>query len=98
MSQDHILHIEPELYKNEIPDGETYYDLRSMYRHTLKVSELLEAAAKPLSQLQHVELELRTYVWGKIRITHLRTTYKDNMILIGKHNLNTAFFHAFSRA
>lgn len=97
MSHDHVLHIEPELYKTEIPDGETYYDLRLMYQHTLKVSELLGAAAKLLPQLQHVEVELRTYSWGKIRMTHLKTTYKDNMIWIGKHNLNTAFFHDFSR-
>jgi hypothetical protein len=97
MSHDHVLHIEPELYKTEIPDGETYYDLRLMHRHTLKVSELLGAAAKLLPQLQHVEVELRTYSWGKIRMTHLKTTYNDNMIWIGKHNLNTAFFHEFSR-
>ena len=97
MSHDHVLHIEPELYKTEIPDGETFYDLRLMYWHTLKVSELLGAAAKLLPQLQHVEVELRTSSWGEILMTHLETTYQDNMIWIGKHNLQTAWFHRFSR-
>jgi hypothetical protein len=97
MSHDHVLHIQPELYKTEIPDGRTHYDLRKLYRNMLKVSELLVAAAKLLPQLQHVEVEMRTWSWGKILITHLETTYKDNMIWIGKHNLNTAIFHWFSR-
>lgn len=97
MSHDLILHSEPELYKTEIPDGDTYWDLRVMYRHTLKVFELLGAAAKLLPQLQHVEVEMRTYFWGKIKMTHLETTYKDNMVWIGKHNLNIAYQHDFSR-
>jgi hypothetical protein len=97
MSHDHVLHIQPELYKTEIPDGETYYDLRLMYRNMLKVSELLGAATKLLPQLQHVEVEVRSYSWGKILMTCLETTYKDNMIWIDKHNLNTAIPHRFSR-
>ena len=98
MSDDRVLHIDPELYKTEIPDGDTFYDLRLMYRHALKVSELLSVTAKLLPQLQHVEVELRTYNWGKIRMTHLETTYKDNKIWIDKHNCNTAISHDFSRA
>jgi hypothetical protein len=97
MSHDLVLHLKPELYNTEIPEGDTWYDVRLMYWHTLKVSELIDAASKLLPQLQHVEIELRTSVWGEIRMTHLTTTYKDNIIWIGKHNLNTAFFHRFSR-
>jgi hypothetical protein len=59
--------------------------------------ELLDAAAEILPQLQHVEIELRTSVWGEILMTHLTTTYKDNMIWIHKHNLSTSFWHFFSR-
>ncbi|XPS77159.1 hypothetical protein M3J07_009196 [Ascochyta lentis] len=97
MSQDSVLHIEPELYKTEVPNGETFYDLRLMYRHTPKVSELLGAAEKLLPQLRHVQVELRTYCWGKISITELETTFRDNVIWIGRHNLNIAIFHYFSR-
>jgi hypothetical protein len=97
MSNDLVLHVKPELYKTEIPDGRTHYDLRPMHQHTLKVSELLGAAAKLLPHLQHVEVELRTTIWDKIGMTHLETTYKDNIIWIGKNNLNTAYFHHLSR-
>jgi hypothetical protein len=96
MSHDRVLHLKPELYNTEIPDGDTWYDVRLMYWHTLKVSELKDAAAQFLPQLQHVEIELHTSVWGNVCMTHLKTTYKDNTIWIGKHNLNTAFFHRFS--
>jgi hypothetical protein len=65
--------------------------------HTLKVFELVDAAAELLPQLQHVEVELRTYIWNEIHKTHLPTTLKDSMIWIGKHNLNTAVFHFLSR-
>ena len=95
MSQDHILRIAPELYQREIPDGTTWYDLRLMLWHTLKISELLDAAAELLPRLQHVEIEQRTWVYGKTHKSHLETTYKDRVIWIGKHNLNTAFFHFF---
>ncbi|KAF2446075.1 hypothetical protein P171DRAFT_430303, partial [Karstenula rhodostoma CBS 690.94] len=97
MSHDHVLHIEPELYKAEILDGDTWWDRRHLYRHTLKVSELLGVAAPLLPQLQHVEVELRIYSWSKILMTHLETTYKDGIIWIDKHDLNDPFEHDFSR-
>jgi hypothetical protein len=97
MSHDLVLHLKPELYITEIPDGDTWYDVRSIYWHALKISELMNAASRLLSQLQHVEIEVRTSVWGEILMTHLTTTYKDNIIWIGKHNLNTSFWHFFSR-
>jgi hypothetical protein len=94
---DHVLHIEPEQYKTEIPDGDTWYDLRVVLQHTLKVSELLGAAAKVLPRIQYVDVEVRTWSWGKIRMTHFEMTHRDNRIWIGKNSLNTAFFHYFSR-
>jgi hypothetical protein len=97
MSHDRVLHLKPELYNTEIPDGDTWYDVRPLKWHAFKVSELLDAAAEILPQLQHVEIELRTSVWGEILMTHLTTTYKDNMIWIHKHNLSTSFWHFFSR-
>lgn len=96
MSPDHVLHVQKELYRTEILEGYTHYDMRLMYWHTLKVSELLNAATKCLPQIQHIEVELRTSSYGKISMTNLETTCKDSIICIGKHNLNTAPWHPFS--
>lgn len=68
-----------------------------MYRHSLKISELLDAVAELFSQLQHVEVELRTYIRGKPCMSHLETTYKDDIIWMGKPNLNIAVDHGSSR-
>ncbi|KAH6632895.1 hypothetical protein C7974DRAFT_161992 [Boeremia exigua] len=97
MSPDRVLHVETELYKAAIPDGSQWWDTRVLYRHTLKISELLSAAAIRLPQLQQAELRMRTSSWGEQLETNLETTYKDNVIWIGANNLNTAPSHWFSR-
>ncbi|KAJ4983405.1 hypothetical protein SVAN01_11097, partial [Stagonosporopsis vannaccii] len=97
MSQDHVLHLETELYKAGIPDGDQWWDTRVLYWHTLKISELLSAAAKRLPKLQYVELRLRTSCWGEHLETRLETIQKDNVIWIGRNNLNVAPSHQFSR-
>ena len=76
----------------EMPGG-----IQEGYIGTPKISELLGAAAKCLPQLQHIELRLRTSSWSEQLETHLKTTYKDNVIWIGSNNLNTAPSHRISR-
>lgn len=95
MSQDHILHVQMEIYDVEISGGQTRYDLRQMYRHTLKISELLNAAVNLLPRLRHVEIQSNTKYWEGLRRIHLDTTYEDGRIWIGKHNLPFASLHAF---
>jgi hypothetical protein len=93
---DHVLHMAPELYETEIP-GPTWYDTRVMLWHSLKISELIGAAGSVLPKLRHVDVEERTWIWGEIRLTHFETSYRDNRIWVGKHNLTTTSFHSFSR-
>ncbi|KAF1955587.1 hypothetical protein CC80DRAFT_594308 [Byssothecium circinans] len=104
MTPDHVLHIEPEVYKAEIDDSNkyygriyTWYDRRPIYWHCLKISELLGAASATslLPRLQHIEVELHNSSWGKIYMVRLETTYKDGVIWVGRHNLHLGNFHRF---
>ncbi|PVI04268.1 hypothetical protein DM02DRAFT_611685 [Periconia macrospinosa] len=96
LSPDLVLHIQKEVYEAEIPQGNEYFDYRLLLRHTLKLAELARAAAKPLPQLQHIDVEVRTGSWGEIIMTRLETTYKNDVIWIGKHNMLVAFNHGWT--
>jgi hypothetical protein len=96
MTPDHVLHIEPEIFDAERAEaGCSWYEERPLYWHCLKISELLDASAKKLPQLQHVEVELHNSVWGKIKMIRLETTLKDGNIWIDRHNFHFGGFHYF---
>ena len=97
LSPDLILHIQQDVYRAEIWDGETYYDCRNILRHVLKHFELFRAAAKVLPQLRYVEVESRTESWTEISMARIETTYKDDKVWVGKHTLQHAIEHRLDR-
>ena len=74
------------------PEG---FDLAHISQHLLKFYEIVDASMQKLPHLQSIELELHTYSWRNVYLTHIKATNKDRVLWVYLDGVQIKIYHKF---
>ncbi|KAF2712259.1 hypothetical protein K504DRAFT_464342 [Pleomassaria siparia CBS 279.74] len=80
---------------NEFLDQTTNYELRQVAQYLLKFREIFDASTEKLPRLQSIELELHTYCWDDVLLTHIKATNKNGVLWADSGDVQIEFNHRF---
>ena len=72
------------------------HDLNRVAQHLLKFREVFNASPQKLPRLQSLELELHTYSWDDVLLTHVKATNKNNVLWVDWSDVQLGFYHRFA--